>query len=694
MVALPQYNGYNSDLSANDTAYVRKRSHHIRRIMFPDIEPDLPDEQDEPIPSGSSLSIIEMMAQPLADTKNAVVDLLHVQDDAEAAYRALPEWIQHLSHKDPSTVAYAAQMINGLTRHKQFIQQLANDQALINALVEALGRTKDERVHNAIMATLAKLSTREGCVSIFKSGGIPELVRMLRSPIRKTKQYAITTLHNLIKHVENSRPEVIACGGVEAFTPLLQEPDERVQALVADSLFYLLAEREQCQAPFLSLQGPHMLLFILAATKYERLIYAVVRVIRVIAAFPENKQALIEFGAFEELHHSMLKVQGPDFVPNNFIKAMLRLSDSAANLNTLTGLIVDLLKLLGHYNDTEILSWICGILSNLTCNNVVNKLTVCDPKNRGIQILAHTLHDYAYIEDITEPVLCTMRHCTIRHPAVVDAIDQVRTAGAFPSIMSLLATRRKPIVKAALGLVRNCSVSEINRKALIMETTTHGDTIASIAIEVLFESGQRNLDDIEDGVMTLESLEGAVGALKQLSKDPNIAREVYTHNGVISVLFNLLANERITRAEDELFMRELLGLIYCLTSTPSGVQAFESYDQLPRYIEPTLSSEFRAVRVYASMILKNMGLNDAINARRPGRTPTRGVDNRFQQHTNPAYNGDGWVDGLEPDEFNELYNYASVGDLHLDTLRNSNHGRQQNGHHAHSNSNAWYDTDL
>lgn len=60
-----------------------------------------------------------------------------------------------------------------------------------------------------------------------------------------------------------------------------------------------------------------------------------------------------------------------------------------------------------------------------------------------------------------------MRHCTARHSLAQQAQNDVRTSFAHPVILSLLATHRPPIVKAALGLVRNCALSNVNLQSII-----------------------------------------------------------------------------------------------------------------------------------------------------------------------------------------------------------------------------------
>lgn len=71
-------------------------------------------------------------------------------------------------------------------------------------------------------AALSHLSAYQiGANHIFRSGGIVELVRLLRCPILSVIHYAVTTLHHLLVFVEASKEEAIACGALEALVPLL-----------------------------------------------------------------------------------------------------------------------------------------------------------------------------------------------------------------------------------------------------------------------------------------------------------------------------------------------------------------------------------------------------------------------------------------------------------------------------------------
>jgi len=642
--------------------------------MFPELEAE-EEEMDQMAQTSTTLSIIEMLAEPSQILKNAVVDLLHVQDDTEAALRALPELIQRLRDPDPNVAAQAAHMICMLSKQdiERFLRILSKEDA--EALIRASQRP-DDNARGSLAATLGHISTHEeGRLLIFRSGGIPELIRMLRSRVESIVHYAVTTLHNLLRFVETSKEEIIRCGGLEALVPLLRSPNPKLQALVADSLYYLLLERPQCKQSFLSLQGPKMLVDILTTTSYQKLCYAVIRCIRSISISPENKANLIHHRCLEALHNVLPFIEEPKY-RLALLQAMRNLSDAATNLQTLYKLVTDLLILIHHSDDEEIVSCACGILSNLTCNNAVNKEAVCS--NAGITILTEALNRFAHIEDITEPALCTMRHCTARHALAQQAQDEAKNANAFGVILALLATRRPPIVKAALGLVRNCALSNANLRALVQQQNIKGDTIDGIAIEVLERSGtilHQDFEALEDGVSILETVEGAVAALHQLARDARVANSVVNNRNVMTILVALMGIEQINSNEDDLMMREILGLLYQLTKTKEGAKAVEAYGPTPTIVD-ALYSPSKPVTAYASIILKNMGVNKPLDYQRRLR---KEIHTAIPQN-NQGYHGEGgWMnDGLEPELFNEMYNYSS-----LTEIRNIE---------AHNN--PWFDTDL
>lgn len=172
---------------------------------------------------------------------------------------------------------------------------------------------EDNQIRGKLAATLCHISNhQQGRISIFRSGGIAELIRMLRSRIDSVVHYAVTTLHNLLVYIESAKQEAIAYGGLEALVPLLRSPNQKLQALVADSLYFLLIDRLECKQQFLALQGPlHLVNIVTNYGGYIKLLYAVIRCIRSISTSNENKASLINLQAIEALYNVMpLTVKG------------------------------------------------------------------------------------------------------------------------------------------------------------------------------------------------------------------------------------------------------------------------------------------------------------------------------------------------------------------------------------------------
>lgn len=75
-------------------------------------------------------------------------------------------------------------------------------------------------------------------------------------------------------------------------------------------------------------------------------------------------------------------------------------------------------------SDVNIVTCAAGILSNLTCNNQRNKVTVCQVG--GVDALVRTIINAGEREEITEPAVCALRHLTSRHVESEMAQNTVR----------------------------------------------------------------------------------------------------------------------------------------------------------------------------------------------------------------------------------------------------------------------------
>ena len=83
------------------------------------------------------------------------------------------------------------------------------------------------------------ITFRQGLLSIFKSGGIPALVRLLGSPVEAVVFYAITTLHNLLLHQEGAKMAVRLAGGLQKMVALLSRTNVKFLAIVTGTVSFV-----------------------------------------------------------------------------------------------------------------------------------------------------------------------------------------------------------------------------------------------------------------------------------------------------------------------------------------------------------------------------------------------------------------------------------------------------------------------
>uniref|UniRef100_A0A915BQ88 Uncharacterized protein n=1 Tax=Parascaris univalens TaxID=6257 RepID=A0A915BQ88_PARUN len=655
-------------------SYVQSRSSRIRAAMFPEMCTE--EEQANEMFENRSC-IVERLAEPSQLLKTAVVELLSVQDESEITTKAIPELVKLLSDKDETVVLRAAHMVHLLSKEDKSMAAIANNPSLVAALCSAT-RFDNEAIRKDALAALSHISEHaEGRVHLFRSGGIPELVRMLGVPVDAVRHYAITTLHNLLLYMEPAKQETRACGGLEAMTPLLREKNPRFLALLVDSLYLLVLDHPQSKLSFLSLSGPSLLMAVLESHRsYPKLVYTVVRCIRAISVCPQNKAALISLGALQVLGDF---IEGVDERTQFAVLCAVRnLSDAATNEDNLGPLIV---RLIGVVTAGEETSTACaaGVLSNLTCNNVRNKQTLCS--NRGMEVLCCALERYSSVEEVTEPALCALRHCTARHSLAAQAQSDVRLTHTLPVILELLCTMRAPVVKAALGLVRNLALLPANLQSLAHETTPKGESVVSLAMDVLARAGAQLRQDPEavaDGVAMRELVEGAVSALHQLANDPQVAATMLRDHPFIDVLIKLLSWEEVYANDDELLQRELLGLLYQLSKTPEGARQLDMYGPTP-VLADALHSKHKAISTYASGVLKNLQFDKPMVYREE-------LDTEIESAIS---GGEEWMhDGLEPELFAEMYQSPGVDRL------DQNAPWQPPPYQANNPNPSWFDTDL
>ncbi|GAB6019679.1 hypothetical protein CHUAL_001235 [Chamberlinius hualienensis] len=574
------------------------RSQRVRAAMFPETL-----EEGIEIPStqfdSTQPTAVQRLSEPSQMLKHAVVNLINYQDDADLATRAIPELIKLLNDEDQVVVSQAAMMVHQLSKKEASRHAIMNSPQMVAALVRAMSNSNDLETTRCAAGTLHNLSHhRQGLLSIFKSGGIPALVKLLSSPVESVLFYAITTLHNLLLHQEGSKMAVRLAGGLQKMVALLQRNNVKFLAIVTDCLQILAYGNQESKLIILASQGPSELVRIMRSYTYEKLLWTTSRVLKVLSVCSSNKPAIVEAGGLQSLsmhlgHQSQRLVQ-------NCLWTLRNLSDAATKDN-MDALLQHLVQLLGS-NDINVVTCAAGILSNLTCNNQRNKVTVCQVG--GIEALVRTVGQAGDREEITEPAICALRHLTSRHPESLMAQNAVRMNFGLAIIVKLLhPPSRWPLIKAVIGLIRNLALCPANSAPLreqgaiprlvqlllrAYQDTQRRSSVASSGSQPAFP----------DGVRMEEIVEGTVGALHILARDAH-NRDIIRSLNAIPVFVQLLYNEI------ENIQRVAAGVLCELAADKEGAELIE-HEGATAPLTDLLHCHNDGVATYAAGVLFRM----------------------------------------------------------------------------------------
>ncbi|CAF1039965.1 unnamed protein product [Didymodactylos carnosus] len=223
------------------------RAQRIRAAMFPEALEDPAMD----VPSSTHYitnlpTAVQKLSEPSQQLKNAVVDIINYKEDAEIAEKAIPELIRLLSDEDPIVVGQVALVIHTLAKKEASRMALTNPQ-LINALIRAVSNSKanDETKRGVAGIFQCLAQQKQGLFCIFKSGGIPALVKLLDSPIEVVVNYAMSALHNLLLYIEQAKTEILRCGGCHKMVSLLNNSNQKFLAIVTDCLHMLAFNNQE-----------------------------------------------------------------------------------------------------------------------------------------------------------------------------------------------------------------------------------------------------------------------------------------------------------------------------------------------------------------------------------------------------------------------------------------------------------------
>ncbi|CAK1582125.1 unnamed protein product [Parnassius mnemosyne] len=582
------------------------RSQRVRAAMFPETLEEgieIPSTQLDP----AQPTAVQRLAEPSQMLKHAVVNLINYQDDADLATRAIPELIKLLNDEDQVVVSQAAMMVHQLSKKEASRHAIMNSPQMVAALVRAISNSNDLETTKGAVGTLHNLSHhRQGLLAIFKSGGIPALVKLLSSPVESVLFYAITTLHNLLLHQDGSKMAVRLAGGLQKMVALLQRNNVKFLAIVTDCLQILAYGNQESKLIILASQGPIELVRIMRSYDYEKLLWTTSRVLKVLSVCSSNKPAIVEAGGMQALAMHLGNPSGR--LVQNCLWTLRNLSDAATKVEGLEGLLQSLVQVLAS-TDVNIVTCAAGILSNLTCNNQRNKVTVCQAG--GVDALVRTVVSAGDREEITEPAVCALRHLTSRHVESEMAQNAVRLHYGLPVIVKLLQPpSRWPLVKAVVGLVRNLALCPANHAPLREHGAVHH--LVRLLMRA-FNDTQRQRSSVSggggvggvgaggayaDGVRMEEIVEGAVGALHILARE-SLNRQLIRQQNVIPIFVQLLFNEI------ENIQRVAAGVLCELAADKEGAEMIEAEGATAPLTE-LLHSRNEGVATYAAAVLFRM----------------------------------------------------------------------------------------
>ena len=119
-----------------------------------------------------------------------------------------------------------------------------------------------------------------------------------------------------------------------------------------------------------------------------------------------NKPAIIASGGMQALARLLRYSTGcvnSSRLLHTVLWTLRNLSDAATKIMGLKDLLEALINMLKHVSDGHVITCTVGILSNLTCNNQMNKQIVCQAG--GIEALLWTIHNAGGKEDVTDPAV-------------------------------------------------------------------------------------------------------------------------------------------------------------------------------------------------------------------------------------------------------------------------------------------------
>ena len=420
-----------------------------------------------PFSAQHSSSVQSVADQCDIQRNNAASKQISCQDDVDFA---IPKLAKLLTDEDQVVVSHAANMVFQLSKKETSRVAIINNPSIVAALVRAISNTNDLETIKCAVETLQKLSVHpRGLSTIFKSDGIPALVKVLDSSVERVLFLAITALHNMLLNQDGSKTAIRAAGGLQKMVALLKMNNVKFLAVVTDCLQILAYGNQESKHVILASQGHVELVRIMRSYNYEKLLWTTSRVLRVLSVGSSNKQALVGVGVIQALE--MHLGTGNQQLLRTCLETLRNLSDVATKVDGIDGLLQSLVQILAS-PDVNVVTYAVCTLANLTCNNQRNKVTVCQVG--GVDALVHTIIKAGDREEITEPAVCALRHLTLGHVESEMAQGALRWNCGFQVIIKLLnPPSRWPLVQVVMALIKNLAQFPANHAAMLEHGAVH-----------------------------------------------------------------------------------------------------------------------------------------------------------------------------------------------------------------------------
>nr|WMQ53817.1 putative bCatenin1 [Bdelloura candida] len=391
---------------------------------------------------------------------------------------------------------------------------------------------------------------------------------------------------------------------------------------------------------------------------------------------------------------------------HNCLWTLRNLSDAATRLNfdnllkVLTEILINASNSFHRQNyqiDTNAVTCAAGILSNLTCNNQFNKMTLF--KIGGVEAILRTIEwnlviitsnnptikisNTYYPEELLEPCICALRHISSRHEQAEAAQSAIIQYQGLCVLIKLLEIQLGPdlyhmqthqsilpnlflsyyninwnLIKAIIGLIRNlamspCNFLPIREKGFVWPMIV---LINRAQIDIFNKAASGSIS--QNCKLLEEIIEVACGALHMLAKDPGIRAQILSIKlwqrlinspqqiGVqpaVYVIANLILNL------SESVQRVAVGLLVEVSAEKYGLELIMNQPFITSRLNEMVHSNNEAISTYASAILirvseeKNKRYNGSQNYLS---SPSSGVSRPISVNPLSGSNSSGYLSSM------------------------------------------------